>query len=126
MVQAVIFDVGGVLVRTAEFSRRRAWERRLGLAPWQSEEIVFAGVMGTRAQAGEISDAELWRWIGKRLKINASQLARFYRDFWAGDVFDMGLVGFIRALRPRYQTAIISNATDALRSNKSTEVVNPS
>jgi len=86
------------------------------LAPWQSEEIVFAGEMGTKAQAGAISDAELWRWVGERLQLNPSRLTRFRQDFWAGDVLDIALVDYIQALRPRYQTAIISNATDTLRS----------
>jgi putative hydrolase of the HAD superfamily len=73
--------------------------------------------MGTRAQLGEISDAELWRWVGRRLELSASQLEAFRRDFWSGDILDVEIVGAIRGLRPRYQTAIISNATDALRDN---------
>jgi epoxide hydrolase-like predicted phosphatase len=39
----------------------------------------------------------------------------FKRDFWGGDVLDEAMVELIRQLKQRYQTAIISNATDSLR-----------
>ncbi|MBK8985083.1 MAG: HAD family phosphatase [Chloroflexi bacterium] len=114
MIQAIIFDIGGVLVRTGDHRHRREWEARLGLAERESEEIVFGGEMGTKAQRGDISDEALWVWVGQRLNLSQSDLAAFRRSFWAGDVLDTDLVAFIRKLRPRYQTAVISNATDGL------------
>ncbi|MGD2077879.1 MAG: HAD family phosphatase [Chloroflexota bacterium] len=115
MIKAVIFDVGGVLIRTPDRSSREAWERKLGLSEWESEEIVFNGEMGKKAQLGQISNDELWNWVGQRLALSESQLYKFRRDFWAGDRLDAELVTYIRSLRKYYQTAIISNATDALR-----------
>ncbi len=115
MIKAVIFDVGGVLIRTPNRSSRLNWERKLGLDEWQSEVIVFGGEMGTKAQLGEITNEQLWGWVGKRLNLSPTDLQRFRADFWAGDVLDNNLVDYIRSLRPDYQTAIISNATDALR-----------
>ena len=115
MIKAVIFDVGGVLLRTPNRESRRKWERKLGLDEWETEVIVFGSEMGTKAQLGEISDEDLWRWVGQRLTLTPDELASFRHDFWAGDVLDEGLIAYIRSLRPRYQTAIISNATDALR-----------
>ena len=115
MIKAVIFDVGGVLIRTADHSSRRDWETRLGLAEWESEEIVFNSEMGQKAQRGEIETTELWQWIGRHLNLDTTTLQAFQAGFWAGDVLDTELVTFIRRLRPRYQTAIISNATTTLR-----------
>jgi glucose-1-phosphatase len=115
MIKAVIFDIGGVLVRTPDRASRRRWEQRLGLAERASEEVVFGGEMGTKAQAGGITEAALWQWVGEQLGLVDDDLAAFRQDFWAGDVLDEGLVRLIRGLRPRYQTAIISNATDGLR-----------
>lgn len=117
MIKAVIFDVGGVLIRTPDRACRLAWERRLGLDDWESEEIVFSGETGTKAQLGEITDAELWSWVGRRLALSEEQLAEFRQDFWARDRLDTELIDLIRRLRSSYQTAIISNATDALRKN---------
>jgi putative hydrolase of the HAD superfamily len=114
-VKAVIFDVGGVLIRTPDRSSRRAWEEKLGLAEWESEEIVFGGDMGSKAQRGDITHEALWTWIGQRLNLAADQLHAFRASFWAGDVLDTALIATIRRLRPRYQTAVISNATDFLR-----------
>ena len=114
MIKAVIFDVGGVLIRTADHSSRRQWEKKLGLAEWESEQIVFNSEMGHKAQRGEISDAELWQWVGQRLTLSPKRLADFRAGFWAGDVLDEALIEYIRRLRPAYQTAIISNATDGL------------
>jgi putative hydrolase of the HAD superfamily len=113
MIKAIIFDVGGVLLRTEDHSFRRRWEAELGLEPGEAEEIVFNSEMGLKAQRGEISDEELWRWIGSRLELGL-RLEAFRQDFWAGDVLDENMVTLIRSLRPHYQTAVISNATDAL------------
>ncbi len=115
MINAVIFDVGGVLVRTSNRENRLKWENQLGLEELQSEEIVFNSDVGTKAQMGQIGDKELWSWVGRRLDLNSEQLLRFRQDFWSGDVLDEELIAFIRSLRSRYQTAIISNATLALR-----------
>jgi epoxide hydrolase-like predicted phosphatase len=115
--EAIIFDVGGVLVRTLDRGPREAWEMRLGLAQGEADSLVFGGTIGTKAQLGEISEEELWLSVGRSLDLSAAQLAMFRRDFWAGDVLDGTLVEFIRSLRPRYQTAIISNAFDSMRQN---------
>ncbi len=115
MIKAIIFDIGGVLLRTADQQPRRRWETRLGLPPGELEAIVLNSDMGHRAQRGEISDAELWAWVGHKLALG-DQLPEFRSDFWAGDVLDSDLMAYIRSLRPAYQTAVISNATDALQS----------
>ncbi len=116
MIKAVIFDVGGVLVRTEDRSPRHAWDAKLGLAPGETEEIVFNSEMGQAAQRGEVSDEALWAWIGKHLALG-DELEAFRAAFWQGDVLDEALIAWIRTLRPTYQTAIISNATDVLRSH---------
>ena len=113
-IRAILFDVGGVLVRTFDLSGRQAWEQRLGLPPGGAEAVVLNSEMGHRAQRGEIGNETLWVWVGQRLALG-DELAAFRDDFWRGDRVDESLVALIRRLRPRYQTAVISNATDALR-----------
>ena len=114
LIKAVIFDVGGVLVRTGDRATRDALERRLGLAPGESEQIVFNSEMGTKAQLGAVTTDALWAWVQAQLGLDDEQLRTFQRDFWGGDRLDTALVDYVRRLHTRYQTAIISNATDNL------------
>ena len=114
MIKAVIFDVGGVLVRTEDHTPRRKLEERLGLAPGEAERLVYNSDKGRAAQRGEITSAELWRWVQEQFAFDAIELQIFREQFWGGDRLNQPLVDLIRRLRPRYQTAIISNAMDDL------------
>lgn len=115
MIKAVIFDFGGVLLRTHNWSGRRRWEQKLGLQENEAEAIVFNSDMGRKAQHGHISYAQLLAWVGDYLDLSAAELNAFETDFWAGDALDQDLVALIRHLRPSYQVALISNAFNDLR-----------
>lgn len=113
IIKAVIFDVGGVLIRTADHTGRQKWESRLQLPPGGAEATVLNSDMGHRAQRGEITTESLWLWVGEHLGLG-SDLPQFREDFWRGDFVDQSLVGLVRNLRRRYTLAIISNAMDSL------------
>jgi epoxide hydrolase-like predicted phosphatase len=114
MIQAVIFDIGGVLIRTEDHAPRRRLETQLGLEPGAAEYIVFNSADGLRTQRGEFSEEENWQRVQRELKLSDTDLALFRREFWAGDTLDGALVDYIRRLHGRYQTAIISNAMPGL------------
>ncbi|HAJ35337.1 MAG TPA: hypothetical protein DCL15_06550 [Chloroflexi bacterium] len=114
MIKAIIFDVGGVLVRTEDPAPRRALEIQLGLQPGAAEALVYNSEKGQQAQRGVITSQELWRWIQGHFHLDDAELASFRRQFWGGDRLNTPLLGLVRALRPHYQTAIISNAMDDL------------
>jgi len=114
MIKAVIWDVGGVLVRTEDRAPRQALEARLGLQPGEAEFLVYNSAMGQKAQRGEITAAALWRWIQARFRFDDGELETFRREFWGGDRLNAPLLGLVQRLRPRHQTAIISNAMDDL------------
>lgn len=109
--KAIIFDFGGVLVRTHDHSLREKWERRLGLAPGQAAEIVFDSEVGRAAQLGHISDAEHWRWLQHRLGLDDEALVRFRAEFFDGDRLDADLLAYVDRLRERYTVGLLSNAT---------------
>ncbi|MEM7132942.1 MAG: HAD family phosphatase [Chloroflexota bacterium] len=117
MIKAIIFDVGGVLVRTEEPHFRKELEAELGLAPGEAEFLVFNSEQGLKAQRGEITTAELWSGIQDYFGFDPGQVEDFRHRFFAGDRLDRELVDFIRQLRGQCQTAIISNAADNLLDN---------
>lgn len=110
MIRTVIFDVGGVLLRTEDRSHRNALEQQFDLQPGESEFLVFNSEMGQAAQLGKVTPEELWQWLQTHLALSDERLTDFQRQFWAGDRMDVELVDFVRRLRGRYITAIISNA----------------
>jgi epoxide hydrolase-like predicted phosphatase len=109
MIKGVIFDVGGVLLRTHDQSGRRKWEARLGLEPGGLAYLVFDSQLGRQAQLGQATLGEVWTWVGAHLDLNSEQLASLKRDFWSGDRLDQDLCDYIRGLRPRYRTGLLSN-----------------
>jgi len=110
VIRAIVFDFGGVLVRTEDHSGRRLWEARLGLGERDLDRLVFDSDIAIRATVGEVDDSAVWDNVATALKLAAEQIENFRSDFWAGDKLDQDLVALLVALRPRYKTAILSNA----------------
>jgi epoxide hydrolase-like predicted phosphatase len=109
-IRAVIFDFGGVLVRTMDLSGRRKWETRFGLADWELARAVFDSEASRLAQLGQGPPEAIWQHVAELYQLDARQLDDLQRDFWLGDQLDQALVRFLCGLRPRYKTAILSNA----------------
>lgn len=115
MIQAVILDWGGVLMRTADPGPRLAWDARLGLTPESVNRLVFESGDWRRALLGQIGEDEVWSNLGARLSLSAEALAELRRDFWKGDQLDAELVTLVRRLRPHFKTALLSNFPASLR-----------
>ena len=113
--RAVIWDLGGVLVRTEDLSIRERLADRLGTTRLELENLVFSSDSGRRAQLGEIAESEHWKNVGVALDLNPVELEQFQTEFWAGDRLDNLLVEFIRRLRPDYKTGLLSNHFPDLR-----------
>jgi epoxide hydrolase-like predicted phosphatase len=115
-IQALIFDYGGVLMRTVNPLPRRELDRRFGLSHGGASKLVFESPLWDEVQLGRIEDAEFWADLGQRLELNAGEVAEFRRIFWAGDRLDGELVDQIRHLRDAgYRTMLLSNAPTGLR-----------
>jgi putative hydrolase of the HAD superfamily len=114
-IRAVCWDFGGVLVRTYDRTPRQRWERRLGLAPYDLERLVFNGEMGLRASIGGATTQDIFRWVGERLRLSPAETADLARDFFAGDRPDEDLIRLLRSLHPAYKVGLISNAWPELR-----------
>jgi HAD superfamily hydrolase (TIGR01509 family) len=109
--RAVIFDFGGVLFKTHDYTPRHAWDDRLGLPRGAVERAVHNDESWRAAQHGTLSLADYWADVGRRLGISpavaASELAT---DFYRGDVLDEQIVAYIRGLRQAgHAVALLSN-----------------
>jgi epoxide hydrolase-like predicted phosphatase len=116
--RAVLFDLGGVIVRTEYQAPRQHLAERFGMDYDDMDRIVFGGgVNGSAARAtlGEISEDEHWLNVMKVLKRPASECERIRAEFYAGDVIDRALLDFLRSIKPKYKTGLISNAWSGLR-----------
>lgn len=101
MHRAVIFDWGGVLMRTVDYEPRHRWDRRLGLPDGSVEDVVHNSDAWKQAEQGVISPDEYWIAIGEQLHLSPTQLSDLRRDFYSGDHLDEALLSLITALRAK-------------------------
>jgi epoxide hydrolase-like predicted phosphatase len=109
-IQAIVFDIGGVLEITPDLGVSGTWESRLGLAPGelnQRMEDAWAG-----GSIGTISEADVHRAATENLGLDGQQLAEFLADLWREylGTANTELIEYARSLRPRYRTGILSNS----------------
>lgn len=114
-IKAVFFDLGGVIVRTEFQAPRQQLAERLGMEYDDLVKIVFDSDSGIKATTGEINSDAHWDSVLKRLKRPASELVAIRDEFFAGDIVDRTLLDYIRSLRSKYKTGLISNAWSDLR-----------
>ena len=116
MIRAVIFDVGGVLIRTHSWAGREKWAARVGMEAREFEDFVFSAESGRQAQLGQITSAERWRRLADFFGLDGNDITELRRDFFSGDRLDESLVAHIRRLRQAgYRTGLLSNASGEAR-----------
>jgi epoxide hydrolase-like predicted phosphatase len=118
-IRAIIFDMGGVLVRNMAPEPRSRLATRYGLTAKGIEDLVFGNPVARKASMGEVTTADNWEYVRQTLNLDPNQLAEFIQNFWASDRLDEELHEFVRSLRPRYKTGLLSNAFDDARSSLS-------
>ncbi len=113
-IKALIWDCGGVLVRTEDPSGRREWERKLGLSPYDIDRVVLGSKAWIQAQCGEIPEEAYWTEVRVHLGLDERAIQDLRRDFYAGDRINPVVLDVITRLRPHYKQAILSNAVPSL------------
>jgi epoxide hydrolase-like predicted phosphatase len=109
-IRAVVFDIGGVLELTPLTGWVEKWEARLYLNPGELDERLMdvwrAGSLGT------ISHEEVEKRIGKIMGMDQGQVAALMADLWEAYLGELNveLAAYFASLRPRYQTALLSNS----------------
>lgn len=114
-IRAIYFDLGGVIVRTADKTPRAALGAEFGMTYDEMDAFVFRCPTAKLASIGQISEQEHWREVARRLHRPEAEAPRLAEAFFAGDRIDRDLLAFIQSLRPALKTGVISNAWDGLR-----------
>jgi epoxide hydrolase-like predicted phosphatase len=115
MIKAVIWDLGGVIVRTMDTSFREEWEDRFNLQPGELHDIVFDGPTGRLASVGQVGPDDVWASIAERFDLSQDECIKLQGDFWRGDRVDHHLVSFIDRIHQGYKSGLVSNAWLSLR-----------
>jgi epoxide hydrolase-like predicted phosphatase len=117
MIKAFIFDFGGVLVRTEDYSPRHAWDDRLGLPTGSVERAVHHSDIWIQAQLGRITPRAYWHGVAELLYMRQDDIAELRRDYFSGDRLNHRVVALIRDLREKeYRIALLSNESLQLES----------
>jgi epoxide hydrolase-like predicted phosphatase len=115
-IHAVIFDFGGVLLRTEDPYPRQQLASRLGIPKEQFYHQIFDSESARQAMVGKISAEAHLEAVRQALGIGEDAYRQARDEFWAGDKLDEELIGYLRGLKSRYKIALLSNAWDDLRS----------
>jgi putative hydrolase of the HAD superfamily len=109
-IQAVLFDIGGVLEVTPRTDWRDGWAARLGLAPAEFEKRV--GAIFEPGSTGGASLQEIERLTGEALGLGDADVSRLMGDAWTEYLGTLNheLAAYFASLRPRVSTGIVSNS----------------
>ncbi len=114
-IRAVVFDIGGVLELDAigssvDIGLDARWEQHLGLEPGElnrrMEPVWQAGSLG------ECTEEDVHQEMEERLGMRKAQVDEYMREMWDWycGCLNVPMADFFRSLRPRYQTALLSNS----------------
>lgn len=113
--RAIIFDFGGVLMKTRDYRPRYAWDDHLGLPHGSVEQVVHGSESWRQAQTGHLSLQDYWASVARQLQLSETQVHQLAEDFYSGDHLDSDLIHYISLLRAEgYPVALLSNDSPAL------------
>jgi len=109
-IKAIAFDIGGVLEITPNLGVDSKWEQKLNLTPGQLNERL--GNVWKTGSIGTISIEQVYKSMGEIMGWSEAQVNEYMDDIWREylGALNVELADYFRGLRPKYQTAIISNS----------------
>lgn len=114
-IKAVIWDMGGVLIRTEDPKPRAQLAASLGLSVRELAARVFDCEAAQLATIGKKTADAIWDDIRRDLKMSDEEVLEFQKQFFKGDSVDYDLLRYIDGLRPGCKTALLSNAWTGAR-----------
>ncbi len=114
-IAAVIWDLGGVILKTEDTSHREKWEKRFDLESWGLEKLVVGNPISQSASKGNASIEDIWDYVQSKLGMEDEEMYAFRKDFFAGDEVDLELMAFIRQIKTKFKSGMITNAWPGMR-----------
>lgn len=108
--KAVIFDMGGVILRTEDPTPRQELADEFGTKRRELEKFVFMSPTSLQSEIGMISDEEHWKIVLQHFMQTDLTPEEVYDRFFMGDKIDYELLDFAKSLKPQYQIGLLSNA----------------
>lgn len=126
MIQAIVFDFGGVLVTdTVVRARLAEFETMLDWPPGALYNHLYGGHAWMQVSTGAWTMERYWDEVGapQEARLPAGMRAEFrsYCDPFFGEPLDPDMVKLAWRLRARFPTALLSNATILLRDRLAAE-----
>lgn len=109
-INAVIFDMGGVLLRTINSQPREAIAERFGVTRAELETFIFMSETSLRSEVGELTDKAHWETVLRHFNQPVGDHLKVYDEYFSGDAIDKELLTFAISLKPDYQLGLLSNA----------------
>lgn len=109
-IKAVIFDMGGVLLKTVDSGPRKAMAARFGVTREELEKFVFHGPTSHQSEVGEVSDIFHWETVLAHFNQPEEDSAKAYTEYFSGDAIDAELMEFILSLKSNWRLGLLSNA----------------
>jgi epoxide hydrolase-like predicted phosphatase len=117
--QVVFFDLGGVLYHAPNLAWIKRWQKIIGLKSDPFLESFFSSRQDSAlfkdVMVGKVPEAHVWEMVARRWKISPTFLERMRRGALSEKRWNKELAKFVASLRPRYRTAILSNASSESR-----------
>jgi epoxide hydrolase-like predicted phosphatase len=114
--KAIIFDMGGVFIRTsASQAARQELANQYGMNVEALIHTIFQSSISIEAEKGTISRDELMKQLMQQFGEDKKKAQHFVQKFFSDDREDIELVEYARTLRSRYKLGLLSNAFQGTR-----------
>ncbi|PKN88353.1 MAG: hypothetical protein CVU46_01455 [Chloroflexi bacterium HGW-Chloroflexi-8] len=114
-IKVIIFDMGGVLIKTVDRARRTELAKKFNKSYDEIDKIVYGSDSSQKAMLGEISETDHFMNVLKCLGDPDFGIREFQEAFWGGDELDLELAEFISSKKNQFRFGMLSNAMSDIR-----------
>jgi putative hydrolase of the HAD superfamily len=112
MIQAIVFDMGGVLVHDhGTRARLLEFDQMLGWQPGTLHQRLFSGPAWIAHSTGRLDTDAYWAEVGADIEPHLPPDFTCFKDNFWGATLDLATVELAWRLQKRYRIALLSNAT---------------